>query len=157
ITINSDIWEITPVKMRNRPSRLSVSEVMTIVIAFRQARSTGITCIDSSKLQVCHNLRILKRQVFKGTSKRGKGIMRWLYGFKLHFIINDKGGIIPVKVMTANVDYRKPISERADELWRCLYELRLNLVYSLQRSILMIDVCFTNTISEFHACDDIRE
>ncbi|PCS23783.1 Mobile element protein [Candidatus Enterovibrio escicola] len=26
----------------------------------RQARSTGIAFVDSSKLQVCHNLRILR-------------------------------------------------------------------------------------------------
>nr|WP_241896494.1 transposase [Candidatus Enterovibrio escacola] len=28
--------------------------------------------VDSSKLQVCHNLPILRYQVFKGTAKRGK-------------------------------------------------------------------------------------
>ena len=93
-------------KLRNKPSRLSVSEVMTIVIAFhqsgfrdfktyycqfvcrylsaefprlvsyirmlklmqtilvplcsylthRQAKPTGIAFVDSTKLQVCHNL-----------------------------------------------------------------------------------------------------
>ncbi|PCS21868.1 Mobile element protein [Candidatus Enterovibrio escicola] len=113
------------IKQRNKPSRLSVSEVMTIVIAFhqsgyrdfktyyihfvcrylttkfpelvsytkmlklmqgvlvplcsylthRQARLTGIAFIKSSKLQVCHNLRILRYQVFKGTAKREKE--RW--------------------------------------------------------------------------------
>ncbi|PCS23876.1 Mobile element protein [Candidatus Enterovibrio escicola] len=31
----------------------------------QQAKSTGIAFIDSSKLQVCHNLRILRHQVFK--------------------------------------------------------------------------------------------
>uniref|UniRef100_UPI003743C554 transposase n=1 Tax=Candidatus Enterovibrio escicola TaxID=1927127 RepID=UPI003743C554 len=55
-----------------------------------------IVFVDSSKLQVCHNLRILKHQLFKGTSKRGKRTMGWFYGFKLHFFINDQGGIILV-------------------------------------------------------------
>ncbi|PCS22940.1 Mobile element protein [Candidatus Enterovibrio escicola] len=36
----------------------------------RQVRSTGIPFVDSSKIQVCHNLRILRHQVFKGTAKR---------------------------------------------------------------------------------------
>ncbi|PCS24193.1 Mobile element protein [Candidatus Enterovibrio escicola] len=38
--------------------------------------------VDLSKLQVCHNLRILKHQVLKGTTKRGKGTMGWFYGYK---------------------------------------------------------------------------
>ncbi|PCS23208.1 Mobile element protein [Candidatus Enterovibrio escicola] len=37
---------------------------------------TGIAFVDSSKLLVCHNLRILRYQFFKGTVKRGKGTMR---------------------------------------------------------------------------------
>uniref|UniRef100_UPI003742B7BA transposase n=1 Tax=Candidatus Enterovibrio escicola TaxID=1927127 RepID=UPI003742B7BA len=36
---------------------------------------SGITFVDSSKLQVCYNLGILRHQVFKCTSKRGK--KRW--------------------------------------------------------------------------------
>ncbi|PCS22209.1 Mobile element protein [Candidatus Enterovibrio escicola] len=71
---------------------------------------SGIAFVDSSKLQVCHNLRILRHQVFKGTEKRGKGTMGWFYGFKLHFIINDQGGIISVKVTTVNVADRNPLS-----------------------------------------------
>uniref|UniRef100_UPI0012381282 transposase n=1 Tax=Candidatus Enterovibrio escicola TaxID=1927127 RepID=UPI0012381282 len=71
---------------------------------------SGIAFIDSFKLQVCHNLRILRHQVFKGTAKRGKGTMGWFYGFKLHFIINDQGGIISVKVTTVNVADKNPLS-----------------------------------------------
>ncbi|PCS23829.1 Mobile element protein [Candidatus Enterovibrio escicola] len=49
-------------------------------------RPTRIALVASSKPQVYHNLRILRHQVFKGTSKRGKGTMGWFYGFKLHLI-----------------------------------------------------------------------
>uniref|UniRef100_UPI00123802F2 transposase n=1 Tax=Candidatus Enterovibrio escicola TaxID=1927127 RepID=UPI00123802F2 len=62
---------------------------------------TWIAFVDSAKLQVCNNLRILRHQVFKGTAKRGKGTLGWFYGFKLYFIINEHGGIISVKVTTA--------------------------------------------------------
>ncbi|PCS21233.1 Mobile element protein [Candidatus Enterovibrio escicola] len=65
-------------------------------LTHRQARPIGISFVDSSKLQVCYNLRIFRHQVFKGTAKRGKGTMWWFYGFKLHLIINDQGGIISV-------------------------------------------------------------
>ncbi|PCS23596.1 Mobile element protein [Candidatus Enterovibrio escicola] len=69
----------------------SVFFVICSYLTHRQAKPTGISFVDSSKLQICHNLRILRHQVFKGTSKRGKGTMGWFYGFKLHLIINDLG------------------------------------------------------------------
>ncbi len=90
-------------------------------LTLRQARPTGIAFVDSSKLQVCHNLRILRHQFSKGTSKRGKGMIGWFYGFKLHLIINNQSGIISDKVTTDNVDDRKPVSEMANKLFRCLY------------------------------------
>nr|WP_190320038.1 transposase [Candidatus Enterovibrio escacola] len=58
-------------------------------LTHHQARPTGNAFVNSSKLQVYHNLRILSHQVLKGTSKRRKGTMGWFYGFKLHLIIND--------------------------------------------------------------------
>nr|WP_150138434.1 transposase [Candidatus Enterovibrio escacola] len=58
-------------------------------LTHRQARSIGITFVDSSKLQVCQNLRILRHQVFEDVAKRGKRTMEWFYGFKLYLIIND--------------------------------------------------------------------
>ncbi|PCS21408.1 Mobile element protein [Candidatus Enterovibrio escicola] len=50
---------------------------------------SGITFVNSSKLQVCYNLRILRPHVFKSNAKREKGMIGWFYGFKLHLIIND--------------------------------------------------------------------
>ncbi len=47
--------------------------------------------------------------------------MGWFYGFKLHLIIHDQGGIISVKVTTNNVDDRKPVAEIADDIRRYLY------------------------------------
>ncbi|PCS23312.1 Mobile element protein [Candidatus Enterovibrio escicola] len=86
-------------------------------LTHRQSRPTGITFVDSSKIQVYHNLCILRHQLFKDTVKQGKGTMGWFYGFKSYLIINDQSGIISIKVTTSNVDDRKPISETAEELW----------------------------------------
>lgn len=47
--------------------------------------------------------------------------MGWFYGFKLHLIINDQGGIISVKTTIANVDDRKPVPAMTDNLWGSLY------------------------------------
>ncbi|WP_199399533.1 transposase [Candidatus Enterovibrio escicola] len=72
---------------------------------------TGIAFFDSFKLQVYHNLCILRHQVFKDTAKQGKGTMGWFHSFKLYLIIKDQSDIISVKVTTANVDDRKPAPE----------------------------------------------
>nr|WP_263364293.1 transposase [Candidatus Enterovibrio escacola] len=62
-------------------------------LTHRQAKPTRIAFVNSSKLQVCHNLRIFRYKVFKGTPKREKETRGWFYGFKLHLIINDQGAL----------------------------------------------------------------
>uniref|UniRef100_UPI000BE40550 transposase n=1 Tax=Candidatus Enterovibrio escicola TaxID=1927127 RepID=UPI000BE40550 len=54
----------------NRVSRLqNLLDPLCSYLTHRQARPTGIAFVDSSKLQVCYNRRILRHQVFKGTAK----------------------------------------------------------------------------------------
>lgn len=158
-------------KQRIKPSRLSVSEVMTILIAFHQsgyrdfktyytqfvcrywqhhfpdlvsytrmlkllqtvlpplcsylkrrfAKPTGIAFIDSTTLKVCHNLRIPRHKVFADSAERGRGTMGWFYGFKLHLIMNDEGGLLAVKVTPGNVDDRKPVPSMLDNVSGSLY------------------------------------
>lgn len=158
-------------KQRRRLSRLSTSEVMTILILFHQYRfrdfktfylyyvrrhlkqafpdlvsytrmltllqsvlvplcayltqrygkPTGIAFIDSTKLQVCHNIRIPRNKVFAGVAQRGKGSMGWFYGFKLHLLINECGDILSVKVTPGNTDDRVPVPNMTERLWRKLY------------------------------------
>lgn len=47
--------------------------------------------------------------------------MGWFYGFKLHLVINDEGGLLSVKVTTGNVDGRIPVAEMCENLWGTLY------------------------------------
>lgn len=55
---------------------------------------TGISFVGSTKISVCHNKRIFNHKVFNGLAQRGKSTMGWFYGFKLHFICNEKGEIL---------------------------------------------------------------
>lgn len=71
-----------------------------------QAEKTGISYIDSTKLQVCHNKRINRNKVFKGYAERGVSSMGYFYGFKLHMVINEKGEICDIRVTTGNTDDR---------------------------------------------------
>jgi hypothetical protein len=42
---------------------------------------TGISCIDASKLIVCHNARIAQHRVVTEQAARGKTHVGWFYGF----------------------------------------------------------------------------
>jgi len=66
-------------------------------------KCTGLGFIDSTKIQVCHNLRINRNKVFAGLAARGKTSTGWFYGFKLHLIINECGEIVSYAITPGNV------------------------------------------------------
>ena len=86
-----------------------------------KGKPTGIAFVDSTKIKVCHNIRIPKHKVFEGIAARGKSSMGWFYGFKLHLIINHKGEILATKLTPGNVDDRKPVPKMIDGLTGKLY------------------------------------
>jgi hypothetical protein len=90
---------------------------------FRTGKCTGISFIDSTTLDVCHNRRIHSHKVFKGIAERGKSSTGWFYGFKLHLVINDKGEILSFYLTPGNVDDRdlKVIEPLAKELFGKLF------------------------------------
>ena len=99
----------------------SVAHPLCAFLAHRYDKPSGIAFVDATKIQVCHNLRIPRHKVFKGEANRGKTSTGWFYGFKLHLIINDQGGIISVKVTPGNIDDRTPVPEMCGNLWGALY------------------------------------
>lgn len=156
---------------RIRPTQLSMSEIMTIVICFHQSHyrdfkayytahvsvywrsafpdlvsynrfvelmprvlipllaymrvrkggCTGISFVDSTPLQVCHNRRIYRHKVFSGLAERGKTSMGWFFGFKLHLIVNDQGEILAFQLTPGNVDDRKPVPVMTQKLFGKLF------------------------------------
>ena len=80
-----------------------VNNLLPIFIYHLFGRETGIYYIDSTPLAVCKNQRIHKHKTFKYIAERGKSSMGWFYGFKLHFIINNKGELMNFKLTKGNV------------------------------------------------------
>lgn len=69
-------------------------------------KCTGINFIDSTHISVCHNRRIHQHKVFKTVAERGYCSIGWLYGFKLHLIINECGEIVSFYLTKGNIDDR---------------------------------------------------
>lgn len=72
---------------------------------------TSISFAESTPLRVCRNQRILIHKTFEGLATHGKCSMGWLFGFKLHLIINDKGEILNFMFTPANMDDREPLKQ----------------------------------------------
>ncbi len=80
--------------------------MMLFLNLFCFGQCTGISFVDSTKISVCHNKRIFNHKVFEGLAQRGKSTMGWFYGFKLHFVCNEKGEILSFYFSAANTDDR---------------------------------------------------
>ena len=101
-----------------------------------RGKRTGKYFVDSSKLQVCHNLRIWDHKVFKGLAKRGKTSTGWFFGFKLHLIINDKGEIVQFCLSPGNTHDSKVVQKMAQGLEGWLFGDKGYLSQSLSDSLL---------------------
>ena len=87
----------------------------------RKGRCSGISFIDSTALKVCHNRRIHSHKVFEGRARRGKTSVDWFFGFKLHFVINDCGELLSLRLTPGNTDDRRPVPELVKELFGKLF------------------------------------
>ena len=98
--------------------------VLVPLAAYLETRlgcTRGIAFVDSLPLPVCHNRRIYSHRVFADFAQRGKGSMGWFYGFKLHYVINDKGDLLAVRFTPGNVDDRAPVPGLTQRLWGKLF------------------------------------
>lgn len=87
----------------------------------RRGQCSGISFIDSTKLAVCANLRIPQHRQFTGIAARGKTTLGWFYGFKLHLIVSDTGGLLSWQVTPGNIDDRRPVPKLARQLFGKLF------------------------------------
>jgi len=108
---------------------------MFVMLHGLEGQKTGKYFVDSTKLVVCHNLRIVRNKVFKGCAKRGKTSTGWFFGFKLHLILNDQGEIMNFKFTTGNTDDRSVVEEIAKKLKGWLFGDRGYISKKLNKSL----------------------
>lgn len=82
---------------------------------------SGVSFIDSTPLQVCHNLRIKSHKTFKGIAKRGKSSIGWFFGFKLHIVINETGELLAWMLTSGNVSDRASVENLSKNLFGKLF------------------------------------
>lgn len=94
---------------------------MVLLLKSLSGKQTGQYYIDSTKLPVCHNLRINRHKVFKDIAKRGKTSTGWFFGCKLHIVINSCGEIMSFSLTSGNVDDRAVVKNLVDKLQGWLF------------------------------------
>lgn len=99
----------------NRFTELMQGATLPITIFLKTCclgECTGISFVDSTPIRVCKNKRIPRHKVFDGIAQRGKSTMGYFFGFKLHFVINDKGEILNFVITPGNTDDREPLKNK---------------------------------------------
>ena len=113
-----------------------VSLPLAVLLHCCQGKKTGKYYIDSTKLQVCHNLRITRHKVFQHLAKRGKTSTGWFFGFKLHLVFNDRGELMTFKLTPGNVDDRTVVETLTHHLQGWLFGDKGYLSQALEKSLL---------------------
>ncbi|ABE55736.1 transposase, IS4 family [Shewanella denitrificans OS217] len=127
---------------------LMPTAVVPLCSYFSSIRSlpTGIEFVDSTSVKVCHNLRIPRHKTLSGLARRGKGTMGWFYGFKLHLIVNHKGGIVAAKITPANTHDTKPVSGMVVNAMDKLYADKGYISKALASELLEQGVTLVNNV-----------
>jgi hypothetical protein len=94
---------------------------LTVYLHAHLGQCSGISFIDSTALAVCHNARIHQHRVFQVNARRGKTSVGWFYGFKLHLVVNDRGGLLAFCLTPGNVDDRRPLPRLVRRLFGKLF------------------------------------
>jgi Transposase DDE domain len=91
------------------------------IVGRGKSKCSGISFIDSTKLEVCGKKRMNSNKVFKEMTKIGKTTMGYFFGFKLHLVVNDQGDILNFCLSQGNTDDRKPVGKLTKGLFGKLF------------------------------------
>lgn len=97
---------------------------------------TGMSFLDSTKVQVCHNRRIASHRVFQNLASRGKTSVDWFFGFKLHLVVNELGELLNVEITPGNVDDRQPVPQLLQSLFGKVFADRGYVSQALAQKLL---------------------
>ena len=85
--------------------------ILIMLFAALRGKPTDIMFVDSTPYAVCKAVRRYNHKVFKGIAALSKNSVGWFYGLRLHFLFNDKGEIVRLRITPGNVDDRVPVPQ----------------------------------------------
>lgn len=116
---NFKFYYLVYVKESEFPGKLSYNHFVSIIhkslhplAIFSKmlfGTETGKYFIDSTPLEVCKNKRRFRHKVFDGFANSGMTSKGWFFGFKLHFIINEKGEVMNYSISKGSTSDLKPV------------------------------------------------
>lgn len=83
--------------------QMVVLPLFIFLVTKKLSSCTGISFIDSFKLDACHIKRSSSHKTLRNIAKRGRTSMGWFYGMKVHIIVNHKGEIVSFYISSGNV------------------------------------------------------
>lgn len=122
----------------NRFVELMKDSVIPLIVLLKccsGSRETGKYYIDSTKLCVCHNMRISRHKVFKGLAQRGKTSTGWFFGFKLHLVLDEYGELVRFTLTSGNKDDRSIVQKLVTNLKGWLFGDRGYISEKLSQSL----------------------
>ncbi|OTG73250.1 IS982 family transposase [Acinetobacter sp. ANC 4169] len=90
-------------------------------VAVMKAQDSQYLWIDSTTLPVCKNQRIQRHKSLAKIASRGKSSMGWLYGCKLHIVMNQLGEIVCSALSNGDVASIKMVEQLVEGLQAKLY------------------------------------
>ena len=114
-----------------------VAPAMLLLLNSLFGESSGVSFIDSTSVNVCHNKRIFRNKVFKNLAKRGRTSMGWFFGFKVHIVISHVGELIGFMFTPGNVDDRVPVKDLCKNVYGKLFGDRGYISSALFQKLLL--------------------
>ena len=102
--------------------KMIIVPLLTFLSTKKLGTCTGVSFIDSFKIEACHTKRISSHKTLKNIARRGKTSVGWFYGLKVHLVFNHKGEILAFHITAGNV---------ADNNQKVLFQLTKNLTGKL--------------------------
>jgi hypothetical protein len=109
-------------------------------------RNTGISYIDSTKIEVCGKKRMKSNKVFKKIAEIGKTTTGYFFGFKVHLVINHVGDILSFCLTKGNVDDRTPIKTLTKRISGRLFGDKGYIGKELKEELLKEDIELVTTV-----------
>lgn len=83
--------------------KMIVIPLLVFLTTKKMSFCTGISFIDSFKLEACHIKRTSSHSTLRNIASKGKTSMGWFYGMKVHIVFNHKGEIVSFYISPGNV------------------------------------------------------